>query len=120
MKVKCISLQDAFGKPTAKSAWLTIGKIYHVLELFQSEGQWRLRLMGDEPNGLAIFRLEQFEIVSTQIPPSWIVAWGKEGSLHLRPERWNKPGFLEEYYDKDAEAIRIFEEERRKIIESDP
>lgn len=120
MKVRCIRLLDSSGKPQEKSAWLTIGKIYHVLELFQGQNTWLLRLIGDGLNGLAIFRLEQFEIATLKIPPSWIVAWGKDGSLHLRPESWNQPGFLERYYDKDADAMRIFEEERRKIIEADP
>lgn len=120
MKVRCTRLLDSTGKPQEKSAWLTIGAIYNVLELFQSQNTWLLRLVGDGPNGLAIFRLDQFEIVTQNIPNSWIVTWDKDGSLHLRPGRWSQPGFLERYYDKDPEAIRIFEEERRKIIEADP
>ena len=120
MKVRCIRLLDSSGKSQEKSAWLTIGKIYHVLELFQGQNTWLLRLIGDGSNGLAIFRLEQFEIVTSNIPPSWIITWDSDGSLHLRPERWDQPKFLERYYDKDPEAIRTFEEERRKIIDSDP
>jgi len=120
MKVRCIRLLDSSGKPQEKSAWLTIGKIYHVLELFQGHNTWLLRLIGDSPNGLAIFQLDQFEIVTSNMPNSWIITWDKDGSLHLKPERWNQPGFLERYYDKDPESIRIFEEERRKIIEADP
>ena len=76
--------------------------------------------MGDGLNGVALFRLEQFEVMTPKIPPTWVVAWSKNGSFYLRPEHWNQPSFLERYYDKDPEAIRIFEEERRKIIEADP
>lgn len=120
MKVRCIRLLDSMGKPQEKSAWLTIGAIYHVLELFQGQNTWFLRLVGDGPNGLAIFRLDQFEIVTPNIPNSWIIAWDNDGSLHLRPKLWSQPGFMERYYDKEPDAIQIFEEERRKITEADP
>ncbi len=122
MKVRCIRLLDSAGKPREqKHSWVTIGKLYHVLEVVQDQNRWLFRLIGDKPeNGPALFRFEQFEIVTSKIPPSWIVAWGKDGSLHLRPESWNEPGFWERYYDKDTDAMRIFEEERRKIMEADP
>jgi hypothetical protein len=122
MKVRCIQLFDSAGKPRLqKDSWVTLGKTYHVLEIVQDQSRWLLRLIGDnELNGPAVFRLEQFEIVTPNIPSSWIVTRDKDDSIKLRPERWNQPGFWERYYDKDPEAIRIFEEERRKIIENDP
>jgi hypothetical protein len=119
MKVRCIRLLESSGKPTDKSGWLTIGKTYHVLEVMQDRGRWLLRLIGDEPNGLALFQLEQFEIVSSKIPSSWIISWGKEGFFELTTEAWRDAGFWDRYYDRDPEALRIFEDESKNIIEGE-
>lgn len=119
MKVRCIRILDAVGEPQNKSGWLTIGRIYHVLELFQDSDRWLLRLMGDEPNGLALFRLDEFEMVSSKIPNSWIITWAQGGMLHLRPKCWST-SLLERYYDRDRDAIRIIEEEWKEIIDADP
>ena len=121
MKVRCVRLIGNDGNPKDKSVWLTIGNIYHVLSVEQgTDRRWMLRLMGDEPNGLALFQLQQFEIVSSKIPDSWIIVWPKDNFFVLRPGSWNQVGFLERYYDKDPDAIRLFEEERQKIIAADP
>ena len=116
MKVRCIRLLGPSGKPQTRSNWLTVGKIYDVLEVVQDQGRWLFRVMGDEPNGVALFALDQFEITNSKMPDSWIPKWGKNGFFELSPEAWQKAGFWERYYDKDSEAIRMFEDERRKII----
>ena len=120
MKVRCIQLLDTRGNPREKSGRLTVGKIYHVLEVVQDGGRWLLRLAGDTPTALALFQIQQFEIVSSKIPHSWIIQWGKDGFFELTPEPWSQKGFWERYYDGDSEAVRVFEEEARKIIESEP
>jgi hypothetical protein len=38
----------------------------------------------------------------------------------MRPAPWGVVGFWERYFDGDPEAIAIFEEEREKIVSSDP
>lgn len=119
MKVRCVRVIGNDGKPQDQSAWLTIGKIYTVFGVYLDAGsKWRLRLVGDEPNGLAVFWLEEFEIVSAGIPDSWTVSW-ENGNFRLGPAIWNQPGFWERYYDGNPNAVRIFEEERMKIIECD-
>jgi hypothetical protein len=119
MKVRCVRLLDPLGKPQVKSSWLTIGETYHVLEIVQDQGRWLFRLMGDEPNGVALFAREQFEITTSKIPESWVPGWGKDGFFELAPQAWGQIGFWEKYYDKNPEAVRIFEEERRKIISAE-
>ena len=112
---------DAVGKPQSKSDWLTVGKVYHVLGVIQdTDRKWKFLLIGDGPNGAALFWLEEFEIVSSKIPESWIIAWGKDGFFELTPEAWRQPRFWERYYDKDPETIRVFEQEKKKIVEADP
>lgn len=121
MKVRCIRLLDALRKPQDKSDWLTIGKIYHVLEVIQdTDRKWKLRLAGEDPNGVALFALEEFEVVSSKIPDSWVIAWGKGNFFELTPEAWSQSGFWERYYDREPNAVRIFEEEKRKIIDVEP
>ena len=76
MKVRCVKLLDSRGNPQERSPWLTVGKIYHVLAVQQgTDGQWLLCLVGDGLNGVALFRLGQFEITSSKIPATWIVWW---------------------------------------------
>ena len=118
MKVRCTYLVDFAGQPQEKSPWLTVGKIYDVLSIFvEAEGRRLFRLVGDGSSGVAIFRWECFEVVSFEIPPTWIIAIGGTGWIDIAPEAWTKPGFWDRYYfDKDPQAIAVFEEERERII----
>jgi hypothetical protein len=117
MKVKCVRLVDAKGAPVGVSPWLTLGKVYAVLSLsFSREQGMQLRLIGDEGNGVAIFKMEEFEIVNGTIPPTWITFPGPKDTIQFAPEPWTERGFWERYYDKDPAAVRIFDGESRKIL----
>jgi hypothetical protein len=103
------------GRPEGQSCWLTIGKIYDVLEV-TFDGEWLLRLIGDAPNGVALFQLKMFEVVDPHIPPNWIAIWGNNGLFFLSPRPWTHTGFWERYYDRDPNAVQIFEEERTRTV----
>jgi len=121
MKVRCIKLTDSMGNPREKSSRLSIGKTYHVLEVIQdTHHRWLLRLPGDGSNGVALFALEQFEIVSVRIPHIWITKWNVNGGFSLTTEVWGQPGYWERYYDRDPEALKVFDEEKAKITQGDP
>jgi hypothetical protein len=121
MKVQCIRLFNARGIPIERSSWLTIGKVYLVLSVeFDSKSGLSFRFLGDGHNGLALFRRDQFESVSPKMPPTWIMFCGPESLIELAPEPWTHPGFWERYYNQDRDAIAIFEQERKKIVEFDP
>jgi len=121
MKVRCIKLTDAKGNPRATSSRLSIGSIYPVLEVIQdTHHRWLLRVIGDGANGIAIFGLDQFEIVSAKVPNVWITKWNSQGGFSLTTEAWGRPGYWERYYDRDPEAHRVFEEEKAKILQGDP
>ena len=121
MKVRCVKLLDSRGNHSEQSPWLTLEKAYHVLAVeLDTNGKWLLRLVGDGLNGVALFSLDQFEMTSSKIPPSWIIWWRKNGLFELAPEPWTRPGFWEDFYDGKPEARRIFEEERGKIIDAGP
>ena len=121
MKVRCTKLISTTGKPQEQSSSLTLGRVYHVLAVsLDTNGDWRLRLVSDSEMRPALFRFKQFEVISDKIPSTWIVSWNENGFFQLTPHAWDQPGFWEKYYDRDPEAIQIFEEEKRKIIEADP
>jgi hypothetical protein len=121
MKVRCVRIFNGLGKPVQQSSWLTIGKVYPVLSLeFGIENGTRLRLIGDGQNGVAIFRWDQFEVVTSLIPPMWIIVPGPKSTVDLAPEPWTQPGFWVRYYDGDLDAVDIFKKEARKIMEADP
>jgi hypothetical protein len=121
MKVCCVRLTGAYGSSQEQSPWLTIGKTYHVLSVeFGSDRKWRLRLIGDGLNGVALFPLEEFETLSSKIPGNWVVSWGTGGFFELTPASWSGSGFWERYYDGDPLAVDVFEREKTKIIEADP
>jgi len=121
MKVRCTRLLDAFGNAQESSAWLTIGKVYHVLSIIlDGHGNWLLRLVGDTAPGGGFFPLHQFEVLTSKIPDTWIVTWNNNGVFELTTNEWNQLGYWERYFENDAEAIRVFEEEKRKIILADP
>jgi len=75
--------------------------------------------LADGSNGVALFPLRDFALVSNKIPASWQIGWDSE-ILVLGPEAWNQIGFWEEYYDRNPNATRLFEEEFKKIVSADP
>jgi hypothetical protein len=121
MKVRCTKLLDTLGNPQTSSAWLTIGKVYHVLSVVQdTRGQWLLRLVTDSQSDVGLFPLEQFEMVSARIPDSWIVTWNEEGVFELTTAAWNEPGYWDRYFDNERDAQITFEREMMRIVAADP
>jgi len=121
MKVRCTKLLDTLGNPQTTSAWLTVGKIYHVLSvLLDAQGRWLLRLVGDSQPGVGLFGLEQFDIVSSKIPERWVVTWNREGVFELTTAAWNEVGFWERYFDGDSNAKTVFEREMAAIVAVEP
>jgi hypothetical protein len=79
-----------------------------------------LRIEGDGGNGVALFQLEQFEVVSSRLSPAWIIAWNSAGVFELTVDEWLQPGFWERYYERDSNAVDSFEKARQSIVEADP
>ena len=118
MKVRCIEAKNWKGELSG-SSWLKVGGIYHVLMILTEPGRTMLRLIGEEPSP-ALFQPEIFEVVSSVIPGNWVIRSTRPGFLELGPAAWTGAGFWEDYFDRKAEAVACFEDEKRKIIEADP
>jgi|KBSSwiStaDraftv2_1062776.scaffolds.fasta_scaffold2194133_1 hypothetical protein len=119
MRVRCIRLARHDGTPVESSSWLTLGRVYGVLEVVVDGERWLVRIVGDAPNGVALFRLDEFAILSAVVPGSWTVNWHNARLLILGPAAWQKPGFWERYLDQDPEAMRVFDEECRRVVNSE-
>jgi hypothetical protein len=101
---------------TPSIIWVVSGRCWTIL----SKSGLSFRFLGDGHNGWALFHRDQFEIVSPKMPPTWIMFCGPKSLIKLAPEPWTHPGFWERYYNQDRDAIAIFEQERKKIVEFDP
>ncbi len=119
MKVRCVQILDSRGRPVERSAWVKLGSVYHVLEIWIEPGQTRFRLVGEEPTP-ALFEPEMFEVVSSVVPCTWGITSPKPGCLSFAPEAWKRTGFWEEFFDCEPGALACFEEQRKRIVASDP
>jgi hypothetical protein len=107
MKVKCVRLLDS---PGIQSHWLLEGKSYDVLSIvMDAHGRWLLRILCESSPGVALFQLEQFEIVDASVPHCWIATWNASGVFELTIREWAHPGFWESYFDGELDAKKLFE-----------
>jgi hypothetical protein len=55
---------------------------------------------------------DDFDLVSTEIPPNWRVSVGTAGiagAIEIAPEAWLEPGFYEDYWSYEPERVRLTE-----------
>ena len=120
MKVRCIALRDSRGRPTDTSQQMTVGEVYHVLEIGIEAGRTVFRILGDERMTPALYDAELFELVSHVVPPTWKIVSNRPGRYWLRPEPWTPKEFWLELYDRQPAAVRCFDDELQKILTADP
>ena len=72
-------------------------------------------LLNDTPRA-AFYLLDQSSVVNHEIPESWIAIQNANKVFELTPKRWSEPGFWERFYDDDPAAIRLFDEEVKRIV----
>lgn len=118
MKVRCVKLKNEItGEIQQRSAWLTIGKEYHVLSLFIDERRLLFaRIIGDDGNTPGIYDMSQFEILDATIPSNWAANSESNIVLRLGPEKWQSQGFWNLFFDGDPHARKVFEEEKAVIV----
>lgn len=124
MKVKCVRYFDSQRRPAGESAWLTLGKIYHVMGMRTESGRRPeyLIVANDMDPAFAAMGYhpsESFEVVSDITPPNWekVVSGDLERTL---PGSWFVPGFFQKFHDGDPTAYSIYERERDVIMNCDP
>ena len=122
MKVKCVKFIDhRTGELKTSDAWLTIGRIYHVLEVL-SDGQRgvKFRFLSDDKTCPALHDANQFELVSNKIPEEWCVNFVPGSFFELTPKAWAYDGFWEDYFNGEPKAEQLFHEVAKKIVTDEP
>jgi hypothetical protein len=75
------------------------------------------RLIGDNENkSPALYNASQFDVVSGKLPVNWEVNQLKGGALHFGPKAWQEPGFWEDCYDYEPQALEVYKREARIIM----
>jgi hypothetical protein len=116
MKVKCLRLTDGNVEPGSTDGWLRVGQEYRVLELDDTLSQGvLLRLAGTAEETPALFPFQLFEVTDGTLPPSWVIATHASSRLLLTPRAWLEPRFWERFFDKDVDAIAIFQRDQETL-----
>lgn len=66
-----------------------------------------LRILNDQGRPYLYPRV-LFEVIEESEPPDWIVEVGDEGERYAYPAELNQPGFFEDFFDANAEAVAVF------------
>lgn len=112
MRVKCTKPETDKVTNTAKEGWLTVGREYDVLAVYFDRTQGTLfRIIGNDTFTPALFPLEILEITDSRIPQNWVLEKDSSGVLRLSPKAWLETGYWDRFFDREPQAIKIFEEE---------
>ena len=117
MIIECVKIIDKLaGELQTTSHWLTIGKSYSVLAV-ENDGESGLlfRVMSDDGFTPILADWREFKLVSSRLSATWIGSLDRNGNLMLAPKAWTRPGFWEEYFDREPEAMKQFEQARKAI-----
>jgi hypothetical protein len=97
-----------------RGSWLRIGDVYDVLEVHAGEdGRNLLRLVGRQSTP-ALFHVRAFTILDGRFPSTWTIS-SSEDAFVLGPEPWREAGFWDRFFDREPEAVRIYEVECWKM-----
>lgn len=124
MKVKCVRYFDSRRRPAIDSQWLTIDKVYHVMGI-QKDANNKVDYLivtndlDPVPASVGFHPAEAFEVVSDVVPPNW-KEHKSDSFVQVMPGSWLESNFFERFYDREQDAVSIFEEEREAILKSDP
>jgi hypothetical protein len=107
VKVQCTKIDKPAVAET--STWLTVGRIYDVLEVYAYPGgPVELRIESDDQKTPALFDSSCFVTVDETIAESWVASVGESGTFLLGPKEWSLPGFWESFFDGNDEALKSF------------
>lgn len=116
MRIKCTS------KPKSGPAGgYIIGREHRVIELDIGVSEISFRV--EDPDGYSPYLVNPifFEITSRLLPSRWIVnTYDRPGVFTLTPSSWACDGFWDAYFDGEAWAERLYEQEISSMKLEDP
>ncbi|HEY0393017.1 MAG TPA: hypothetical protein VGD01_00855 [Candidatus Elarobacter sp.] len=119
MKVRCIALEDAFGKPCpgVRDEWLIVGELYQVLEIHCTTDDMKYRVLAGEDDVPILVSAKNFRLEDRDIPNFWTVrlADSPAAAITIGPKGW-AGDFWVRYFDGDESAISAFDRELRRTV----
>ncbi|MHB9858884.1 hypothetical protein [Streptomyces sp. YIM S03343] len=117
MKVKFIDFGGPEQSVRQGADSLHQGQVYVVLEAYcQTDGPNYFRVEFHRGELPALFDSRLFEVVDSDVHPSWTVSTVWDGSLKMAPAAWQVTGFWEELMDHSPDAIEIYEFDRDALM----
>ena len=109
------------GMHEESSPWLTVGKQYHVLQVYMGHGDriLKYRLESDDNRSPTMHHAELFDVVSSQLPSNWVIKNSMGSALELGPKAWDVDGFWIAYFDGESWARELYANEVAKIVAED-
>ena len=96
--------------------WLKEEKIYEVLTIEQyCSDSAGYRIESEDSSQPVVFETSYFDIVETSIPGSWIVLGVAGATIELGPPCFGQKDFWERFFDREPEALEMYESERKKM-----
>ena len=134
MIIKCLAIySDGEEKYIQRDSFLTIGKLYHVLEIYCLGEDVRYRVISDDASSDAytgaithpiLVRAQDFEIVSNTLPGNWGVKVTNTNRHRFGPEKWInndywEHSFWEDFGNSVLEALQCYKDELKVIMSTD-
>ncbi len=121
MKVKCVNIYNEITKQFQDSSpWLSLGKEYIVLAIEVDPSRVDYCLVGDNKDeSPSLYAASQFEVTSKKIPSNWEFIFGSLNLFTMGPKSWREPGFWEDCYNHEPNALEIYKREARIIMEEE-
>jgi len=123
MKVRCERYLNLLGTEEETSSWLSIGRIYHVLEILidpYGKDVVKFRIWSEKGQTPILVHASGFELLTSLIPKCWVVSLEPKSLLYLAPSEWKEPGYWEQYFDKNERAQNTFERIYKEIVAEEP
>ena len=121
MIVRCIKIiQPGTSRVVSEHPGVRIGEEYPVLEVFAARSRILFRLPDrgarlDEIESPGLWDAGMFEIVSDRMPTCWVTRL-EDGRLTLAPREWQRPGFWEDFFDHEPDAVADYDQLKARII----
>lgn len=90
-------------QPDAGTHGLTPGRMYAVIGIEADD----YRVLNDlgEP---VLYSTDAFEVIDAREPADWISKAGDGGERYAYPPALSRPGFFEDYFDREPAAVATF------------
>ena len=99
------------------STWLRVDGEYVVVGILAVPGRRvELQVVDDVEQAPSWWDSEMFMTTDARVPANWVAQVGEGGAVRLGPARWLAPDFWESYFDREPEAIKVFNEELARML----